>query len=58
MFSKILSPNRNWGLIDPKFAADPRAADLEITQFEVDKGWIGIAYAARRAPLPVANRTK
>ncbi len=58
VFSKILSPNRNWGLIDPKFAADPRAADLEITQFEVDKGWIGIAYAARRAPLPVANRTR
>ena len=56
VFSKILSPNRNWGLIDPKFAADPRAADLEITQFEVDKGWIGSLTPPRwrRCRWPIA----
>ncbi len=58
VFSKVLSPTRHWGLIEPKFAADPRMADVEVTQFEVDKGWIGIAYAARRQPLPVASRVK
>ncbi len=58
VFSKVLSPNRSWGLIDAKYLTDPRAADLEITQFEVDKGWIGIAYAPRRQPLPVASRPK
>jgi hypothetical protein len=59
VFSKVLSPSRHWGLIEPKMAADPRMSDVEITQFEVDKGWIGIAYAARRQPAtPVASRVK
>ena len=58
VFSKVLSPSRHWGLIEPKLAADPRMSDVEITQFDVDKGWIGIAYAARRQPQPVAGRVK
>jgi hypothetical protein len=58
VFSKVLSSKRPWGLVDPKLAADPRVKDLEITQFTSDKGWIGIAYAPRRQPLPIASRPK
>ena len=47
IFSKVLSAQRGWGLLSPEFATDPRLEDVTISQFTVDEGWIGLAYAPR-----------
>ncbi len=47
IFSKVLSAQRGWGLVAPEVAADPRLEDVTISQFTVDQGWIGLAYAPR-----------
>jgi hypothetical protein len=58
IFSKALSTDRPWQIVPAKFAGDKRLADLEITQFVVEDGWIGLAYAPRRAPLETARRPR
>ncbi|HEY1784765.1 MAG TPA: hypothetical protein VGG30_04420, partial [Pirellulales bacterium] len=58
IFSKVLSAQRGWGLLSPEFATDPRVADVTISQFTVDEGWIGLAYAPRPTPGPVARKPK
>jgi hypothetical protein len=57
IFSKVLAPTRQMSLVDPKFANDPRVKDVEISQFTIDKGWIGLAYTPRR-PDPVARKPR
>jgi hypothetical protein len=47
IFSKVLSAQRGWGLLSPEVTADPRLGDVTISQFTVDQGWIGLAYAQR-----------
>ncbi len=47
IFSKVLSAQRGWGLLSPEITADPRLEDVTISQFTVDQGWIGLAYAQR-----------
>jgi hypothetical protein len=47
IFSKVLSAQRGWGLLSPEVDTDPRFADVTISQFSVDQGWIGLAYAQR-----------
>lgn len=56
IFSKALSKSRPWNIVDPKLAADPRLSDLEVTQFTVEDGWIGLSYSPRRMPSSVAKR--
>ncbi|HTU24453.1 MAG TPA: hypothetical protein VMF30_03580, partial [Pirellulales bacterium] len=58
IFSKVLSAERGWGLLSPDVTTDPRLADVTISQFTVDQGWIGLAYAPRPTPGPVARRPK
>ncbi len=53
IFSKVLS-SRGWGLLSPEVASDPRLADVTISQFTVDEGWIGLAYATRPSTGRVA----
>ena len=50
IFSKVLSAQRGWGLLSPEVATDPRLEDVTISQFTVDEGWIGLAYAPRPRP--------
>ncbi|MBI3836484.1 MAG: hypothetical protein HY288_00945 [Planctomycetia bacterium] len=56
IFSKVLSRNRDLRLLDEKLTSDPRLNDLEITQFIIDDGWIGLAYSPRRAPSQMARQ--
>ena len=58
IFSKVLSVQRGWGLLSPEVATDPRFADVTISQFTVDEGWIGLAYAPRPTAGPVARKPK
>ena len=56
IFSKVLSPNRDLRLLSEKITSDPRIQDLQISQFVVEDGWIGLAYSPRRAAANVARR--
>jgi hypothetical protein len=58
IFSKVLSRNRDIRLLDETVTSDPRLQDLQITQFIVDDGWIGLAYGPRRAASNVARLPK
>ena len=58
IFSKTLSRTRPWNLLSEKMTSDPRMAHLEITQFDVEEGWIGLAYSNKRVPANVARRPK
>ncbi len=57
VFSKVLSPTRHWGLIEPQLAADPRVKDLEITQFTVEQGLDRhrLCFASRRRTSPIGR---
>ena len=43
VFSKVLSKNRPFNLINNKIASAPSLRDLKVTQFVVDDGWMAIA---------------
>jgi len=56
IFSKVLSRNRAWSLVDPKFFAGRQTSDLCISQFMVERGWAAVAYAPKPVPANVATR--
>lgn len=58
IFSRVLSKNRDLRLLDESVTSDSRIKDLQITQFDVQDGWIALAYAARRASNKVARQPK
>jgi hypothetical protein len=58
IFSKVLSPNRELSLLSEKITSDPRIKDLQITQFMVEDGWIGLAYSPHRPSGTMAKRPK
>ena len=64
IFSKVLSKNRDLRLLNESITSDERVQDLAITQFEVDDGWMALAYSPKRAGDPkqggdnVARRPK
>jgi hypothetical protein len=43
IFTKVLSKNRTFNLVQEKFARDPRLKSLKIDQFTIDDGWIGLS---------------
>jgi hypothetical protein len=45
VFSKVFSKHRPLPLIPPQAAANPRLAGLEINQFVIEDGWIGLSVA-------------
>jgi hypothetical protein len=45
IFTKVLSKDRTFNLVQEKFARDPRLQSLKIDQFTVDDGWIGLSIA-------------
>lgn len=49
IFVRIFSPRRPWDLLPRPIAENPNLADLEITQFTIDDGWVGLALGPRRA---------
>lgn len=58
IFSRVLSKNRPINLMSEKALGDERLQDLEVTQFSVEDGWIGLAYSQKRAGGNVARRPK
>ena len=48
VFSRTFSKQKPWVLTPERLATDPRLADLGITQFVIDDGWVGIALGPRR----------
>jgi len=58
IFSKVLSPNRELSLLSEKITADPRIKDLQVTQFVVEDGWIGLAYSPHRPSGTMARKPK
>lgn len=58
MFVKMLSKNRPVELIRGKFADDERIADLQINQFVVDEGWIGLAIGPQRMQAQRSTTTR
>lgn len=54
IFSKAFSQKHAWPITPKRLAADPRMADLKVTQLVIDDGWIGFALGpAQRTPRPV-----
>ncbi len=51
IFSKALAPTRHMSLVPEKFAQDPRLKDLALTQFVIQDGWLGLAWAPRTIDL-------
>ena len=58
IFSKVLSPNRELSLLSEKITSDPRIKDLQVTQFVVEDGWIGLAYSPHRPSGTMARKPK
>lgn len=53
IFSKVLSKDRKLKLLPESICSDRRLAGLEVTQFVIDDGWIGLAIGPK---LAVARR--
>jgi len=49
IFSKLFSRDRALPVIHSAIAENPAVADLEVTQFVIDDGWIGVAVGPRKA---------
>jgi len=58
IFSKVMSRNRDLSLLGEQLTSDPRVQDLDVTQFVVEDGWIGLAYSPRRVRSNVARQPK
>jgi hypothetical protein len=56
IFSKVLSKNRDLRLLPESITSDKRLKDLQISQFAVEDGWIGLAYGPRRVSSRVATK--
>jgi hypothetical protein len=60
IFAKVLSRNRQLSIINKQLLARPQLADLQVTQFVIQDGWIGVALGPksdnlRPAPAPVVD---
>lgn len=53
-FSKLLSRSRTVSLVPRRLVEDQRLKDLEVTQYEVRDGWIGVAIGPRMAQRAAA----
>ncbi|HEV3024102.1 MAG TPA: hypothetical protein VGX76_16615, partial [Pirellulales bacterium] len=58
IFSKIFAQDRSLSLIDPRLVADPRLADLAVTQCVVTDGWLGFALGPSRGVKAEVARGK
>lgn len=56
IFSKALSSEKPWRIIPERLATDTRLKGLTLSQFVIEDGWIGLAYAPGRTPSQLAKR--
>ena len=55
VFSRAFSKKTPWSMTPERLATDPKLADLGITQFVIDDGWIGVALGPRRVRWPACR---
>jgi hypothetical protein len=48
IFSKVFSKNRPMNIINTRLARQPGLTDLQVTQFVISDGWIGVALGPQR----------
>jgi len=58
IFSKVLSKQRKLNLLPASLAEDTRLAGLEVTQLDVEEGWIALAIGPSRAAAVGAAEKK
>ena len=51
VFSRAFSKKTPWSITPQRLATDPKLADLTITQFVIDDGWISVALGRRQMAL-------
>ena len=58
IFSRVFSKKTPWSITPERLATAPELADLEVTQFTIDDGWIGVAIGPKRtaARQPLLRR--
>ena len=54
IFSKTFSRRRLWKLTPERLATDPKLADVSVTQFVIEDGWIGLALGPSQVALGAA----
>lgn len=52
VFSKVFSKSRPISVVNKRLARHPRMSDLQVTQFTVKDGWIGVALGPQRVEIP------
>lgn len=61
IFSKTFSKDTTWRIIPDRLAEDPKLADLVVSQFAIEDGWLSMAMSAGRqetALRPAVNRER
>jgi hypothetical protein len=59
LFSRIFARDGGWTLLDGQWDTNPGLKDVEVTQFEIEDGWINIAIGPiRPAGAPITARAK
>ena len=48
IFAKTFSSRRAWNLTPQRLATEEKFADLTVTQFVIDDGWLGVALGPQR----------
>jgi hypothetical protein len=48
IFAKTFSRRRTWNLIPERLVSEDKFADLAVTQFVIDDGWLGVALGPER----------
>lgn len=63
IFAKVLSRNRQLSIINKQLLMRPQLADLQVTQFVIQDGWIGVALGPksdnmRPTPAPIVDEAE
>jgi hypothetical protein len=56
IFAKIFSRRRSWQLTPERLVSDPKLADLAVTQFVIEDGWLGLALGPKGTAVRTALR--
>jgi hypothetical protein len=56
VFSRTFSKKMPWDLMPERLATDPKLADLTVTQFAVEDGWLGVSLGPQRTALRAAAK--
>jgi hypothetical protein len=58
LFSRIFARDEGWTLLEGQWETNPGLKDAEVSQFEIEDGWINIAIGPVRPGVPATARAK